>query len=176
MRCRPVINILPDDILLEIFDFYVDMRPSYESKTGVEAWQSLVHVCRRWRSLISQSPRRLNLRLWCTPETPARDTLDIWPGLPLVVEGSMNFSSGTDNVTAALGQSNLIYQVFLMDLADWQLVKILDAMQAPFPELTELRLWSRITTLSAIPVPDSFLGGSAPHLQHFELSGIPLQF
>ena len=101
------IDVLPDDVLLEIFDFYVDMSLLYERKTEIEAWQSLVHVCRRWRSLVFRSPRRLNLRLHCTPETPARDTLDVWPALPLIVRGDTTLS-GTDNVIAALGQSGTL--------------------------------------------------------------------
>jgi hypothetical protein len=140
-------------------------------QTRVEAWQSLVHVCRRWRSLVFGSPRRLNLQLFCTPKTPARDTLDVWPALPLIVKGNMALSSGTDNIIAALEQSNRVCQVFLLALAGWQLEKVLAAMQVPFPELTDLRLFSDGETLPVIP--DSFLGGSAPRLRYFELDGIP---
>jgi hypothetical protein len=52
VRCRPgvSIDVLPDEVLLEIFDFYVDEDESaYEIpiyKEEVEAWQALVHVCR----------------------------------------------------------------------------------------------------------------------------------
>jgi len=46
-------------------------------------------------------------------------------------------------------------------------------MQVSFPELTDLWLSSHVETLSVIPVPDSFLGGSAPRLRYFSLSGIP---
>jgi hypothetical protein len=41
----------------------------------------------QWRTLVLESPRRLNLRLFCTPKTPVKDTLDVWPALPLIVEG-----------------------------------------------------------------------------------------
>jgi hypothetical protein len=164
------IDALPDDILLEIFDFY--MNPSYRNKSGIEAWQSLVHVCRRWRSLVFNSPRYLNLQLYCTPKTPAKDTLDIWPALPLLIAGNIALSSGTDNVIAALGQSNRVCQVTLQ-LAGWQLEEVLAPMQVPFPELTELRLWSLNKTLPVIPLPDSFLGGSAQRLRFFHLDGIP---
>ena len=74
------IDVLPDDVLLEIFDFYVDLNPWNpldDTKEDKEAWQSLVHVCRRWRSLVFLSSRRLKLRLFCTSETPAKDTLDV---------------------------------------------------------------------------------------------------
>src|ERR1700733_10047795 len=114
------IDVLPDDVLLEIFDFYVHMSLSYEGKAGIEAWQSLVHVCRRWRSLVLESPRRLNLRLFCTDRTPAKDTLDVWPPFPLIVQGFMELSLGVDNIIAALMQSNRVYQVYLWDLADRQ--------------------------------------------------------
>jgi hypothetical protein len=163
------IDVLPDDVLLEIFEFYMIMYPSYRGKTDTEAWQSLVHVCRRWRSIVFRSPRRLNLQLFCTPETPARDTLDVWPALPLIIKGNMTLSS-TDNVLAALEQSNRVCQVILRGL-DWQLEKVLAAMQVLFPELTDLRLFSDDETPRVIL--DSFLSGSAPRLQYFLLSGIP---
>ena len=164
------IDILPDDTLLEIFGFCVG-GSWYDGKRIVEEWQPLVHVCRRWRILVLGSPRRLNLQLFCTPSTPARDTLDVWPALPLIVEGNMAPSPGTDNVTASLGENNRVCQVRLWTLAGWQLEQVLAAMQVPFPELTYLYLSSNGETLPVIP--DSFLDGSAPRLRTFSLSGIP---
>jgi hypothetical protein len=166
------INVLPDDILLEIFDFYVDTSLSYEGKTWIEAWQSLIHVCRRWRSVVLGSPRRLNLQLYCTPKTPVRDTLDVWPALPLLVRSNnMALSSSTDNIIAALGQNNRVCEVILLGLAGWHLEEVLAAMQVPFPEMTDLQLWSDDKTPPVIP--DSFLDGSAPRLRIFRLDGIP---
>ncbi len=165
------IDVLPDDVLLEIFDFYMDMDPSYIGKTTIEAWQSLVHVCRRWRNVVFGSPRRLNLRLVCTPKTPAMDTLDVWPALPLLIQGDVFLSSGADDIIVALGQTNRVCRVDLWPLDDQQLDKVLAAMQVPFPQLTMLRLFSNGETPPVIP--DSFLGGSAPHLRVFHLSGIP---
>jgi hypothetical protein len=165
------IDVLPDDVLLGIFDFYMTINPSlFGGKTGIEVWQSLVHVCRRWRTLVLGSPRHLNLQLCCTPKTPAKDTLDVWPVLPLIVKGDMTLS-GTDNIVAALEQSNRVCEVFLRGLVGWQLENVLAAMQVSFPELTDLRLYSNGETLPAIP--DSFLGGSAPRLRIFSSTGIP---
>jgi F-box-like len=166
------IDVLPDDVLLEIFDFYMVPSGGY-SKTTIEAWQSLIHVCRRWRYLIFGSPRRLNLRLYCTPFTPTRDKLDVWPALPLVVaSGDTGLpSSCTDNIIAALEQSNRVCDASLESLEDWQLEEVLAAMQVPFPELTFLQLSPDHETSSVIP--DSFLGGSAPRLRYFDLDGIP---
>jgi hypothetical protein len=165
------IGVLPDDVLLEIFDFYVVMHLSDVYKSEIEAWILLVHVCRRWRSLVSQSQRRLDLQLYCRPETPANDTLDIWPSLPLIISGSMT-SSGMDNVITALGQSNRVCKVFLWQLADWQLEEVLAAMQVPFPELTELWLHTRDKSPPVV-IPKSFLGGSPSRLEFFHLHGIP---
>ena len=161
------IDLLPDDILLEIFDFYVYVSPDYDVKAEIEGWQQLAHVCPRWRSIVFGSPRRLDLKLCCTPETPARDTLDVWPALPLIIEGTLSSSSSTDNITAALGQSNRVCKV---SLTGWKLGEVLAAMQVPFPELTGLELWSKNET--QLVIPDSFLGGSAPHLRTLTLYSI----
>ena len=143
----------------------------YRGKTGIEAWQLLIHVCRRWRSLIFRSPRRLNLQLFCTPGTPAGDTLDVWPALPLIVAGNMASSSGTDNVIAALGQNKRVCQVFLLNLTGRQLEEVLAPMQVPFLEMTLMQLSSHDET--PLVIPDSFLGGSAPRPRFFTLDGIP---
>ena len=164
------IDILPDDVLLDIFDFYMDMC----IRTHTKAWQTLVHVCRRWRSLVLGSPRRLNLRLYCTPKTPT-NTLNVWPALPLrvVVEsrGAIPSDADLDNVIAAFGQSNRVHRVEL-SLLHRQLGRILAAMQAPFPELTQMKLCQYLLLSDDVTIPDSFLGGSAPRLQSFHLSGI----
>jgi len=83
----------------------------------------------------------------------------------------MFLSSDEDDIIVALGQTNRVCQVSLRDLEDRQLDKVLAAMQVPFPELTWLRLGSN----GEIPpiVPNSFLGGSAPHLRICQLEGIP---
>ncbi len=117
------------------------------------------------------SPRRLNLRLICTPKTPARDTLDVWPAFPILIWGDMSSSPGADDIIVALGHTNRVCQVELWNLEDQQLDKVLAAMQVPFPQLTELRLISNGETPPV--VPDSFLGGSAPRLRTFKLEGIP---
>ena len=171
------IDVLPDEVLLEIFDFYVD--PSYKvcptkksNRSKVEAWQSLIHVCRRWRSLVFRSPRRLNLRLFWT--TRARDTLDVWPPLLPIVLDNIISSSGTDNIIAALGQNNRVCQISLYGHAHEQFGKTLAAMQVPFPELTDLVLY--LFSYSSTPViPNSFLGGSSPRLRSVTLGGIPFQ-
>ncbi|KAF8494185.1 hypothetical protein F5888DRAFT_676722 [Russula emetica] len=132
--------MLPDDVLLEIFDFYVDEDMGEDFKPQIiQEWITLAHVCRRWRSVIFQSPRRLNLRLLCTSKTPARDIQDIWPAFPLVISDFGIEPSSVDNIVAALEHIDRVCQI---DLTGSKLEYVTDsaAMHKPFPELTHLRL------------------------------------
>ena len=167
------IDDLPDDVLLAIFHFYVDEASDRAySKEWVEGWQPLVHVCRQWRSIVFGSPRRLNLRLGCTPKTPARDLLDVWPALPLFIWGRDDYpKESVDNITAVLERSDRVRRVDLRNVPRSHLVNVSAAMQAPFPELTSLKLHSKDETV--LVLPDSFLSGSAPRLQFLVLKGIP---
>ena len=151
------IDMLPDDVLLGIFGFYVDEAPR------IEAWQSLVHVCRRWRSIAFRSPRRLNLRLVCSNETPARDTLDVRPALPLFIQCYETVESMDKyNIVAVLERNDRVCDITLVDLKRWEWEKISAAMQVPFPELTHLQLWSYDEAMSVLP--DSFSGRHVPRL------------
>ena len=107
------IDMLHDDVLLDIFDFFAE-EYSF-SKEGLEEWQTLVHVCRRWRSLVFGSPRRLNLRLFCSDETPARGTLDVWPALPLFIVGG-GIAESVDNIVAVLERSDRVFDIGLRNL------------------------------------------------------------
>ncbi|KAF8484003.1 hypothetical protein DFH94DRAFT_334183 [Russula ochroleuca] len=171
-RCQArSINMLSDDVLLSIFDFYLDEASDKTYlKESIERWQSLAHVCRRWRSTVFGSPRRLNLRIGCTHKTPLKDLLDIWPALPLIICGRAKGS--VDNVTAILEHRDRVRQINLWKLPSSHLEKVLAAMQVPFPELTHLDLRSHDETV--VPdVPDSFLGGSAPRLEVLSFNRVP---
>ena len=178
-------NMLPDDALLEIFEFYVDedMGEVFElfKKQRMEEWVTLAHVCRRWRSIVFQSPRRLNLRLLCTHKTRARDILDVWPpSLPLIIHDSYDILnrrhgiSGVGDITTALEHNDRVCQIKLRYLTSSQLEHIKDsaAMQKPFPELTDLHLRIFVDDGIGRMIPDSFLNGTAPRLRSLYLDGI----
>ena len=158
--------MLHDDVLLHIFEFYVD------EDTDTEKWITLVHVCRLWRSLVFQSPRRLNLRLDCTPKKQMRD-IDIWPPLPLIVRDFDDVfpdASSVNNTIAALEYNDRVYQIEL-DAFPLEYVENSKVLQKPSPQLTHLKLG---TTNHDGPIfPDSFLGGSAPRLQSLALFLLP---
>ena len=174
------VDDLPDDDFLAIFDFcvvrYQDLNfrvfRESDTKRKIESWQSLIHVCRRWRGLVFGSPRRLNLQLVCILGTSsARSSLDVWPALPLLIEGRISEAS-VDNVVAELEQSDRICQINLDFYTKLQIEKLWTAMQVPFPELAGLYL--TYEDLPNMPVlPDSFLGGSAPRLLFLRMDTIP---
>jgi hypothetical protein len=55
---RVTVDILPEDVLLEIFDCH--MAEANEAGEN-EEWEILVHVCQKWRYVVFRSPLRLNL-------------------------------------------------------------------------------------------------------------------
>ena len=160
------IEVLPNIVLLEIFSFYLD-RPG----VGRDGWHTLVHVCRQWRIVVFDSPRRLNIRLLCTPKRPLKN-LDIWPVLPIDIEflakGKQPMCMA--NIVAALEQGCRVRNIHIRDIPN-SLMKRFAAMKKPFPELTYLKLTSEDGNVSILP--DSFLVGSAPRLRTLNLGGIP---
>jgi hypothetical protein len=174
------VDILPDLVLLEIFDCYLlqSQEEADDYPLDVEAWHTLVHVCQRWRAIVFGSPHRLNLRLFFTNGTPVRETLAVWPPLPIIIWQSGNETWGLDNLVEALEYNDRVCEINLLDVPSPQLEEALAAMQQPFPALTELGIrWQDDETDEideAEPVvPDSFLGGNAPRLQHLDLYRVP---
>jgi hypothetical protein len=160
--------MLPDLVLLEIFHFYVDQTAS------VSVWHTLVHVCRKWRNVVFRSPCRLHLQLICSNETPVRETLDVWPSLPIIMKYYDPPTSDVDNVLAALEHHDRLCQVSLSGVPSPQLEKFSAVMKEPTPALTHL--WLKSNDEEAAPVhviPDSFLGGSTPRLRLLFLRRVP---
>jgi hypothetical protein len=156
--------MLPDVALIEIFEFYVN------EAEWIDAWHTLVHVCRKWRTIAFGSPRRLNLQLYCSPTTPVRRTLAVWPPLPIVIRQYGHPMCGMRNVIAALKHNYHVCEIELWRIPSSLLEQVLASMQMPFPALTNLRLGTKDET--APVVPDWFLGGSAPRLRHLSLRSI----
>lgn len=76
-----------------------------------------------------------------------RETLDVWPALPIVIFGGglSTSTSGADNIIAALQQNDRVCELGLWDITSSQLERIAAAMQEPFPVLTSLELqWHSI--------------------------------
>ena len=168
---RVTIDMLPDVALLEIFHFYVDAeRIKYEEQ--IDAWHTLVHVCRDWRIVVFGSPHRLGLRLRCSTSTSVREMLDVWPALPIVIKAQHDEKWGMDNIFAALKHNDRIYELELSLVPNSQMEEILATMRQPFPALARLELGPNVYETKAATVPASFLGGSAPRLRTLRLHSI----
>ena len=165
----PTIDALPDDTLLEIFDFYrLDvMDPNDCSWT----WHTLVHVCRRWRDIVFASPRSLDLRLLCKHGTPVRDGLSYWPPFPIIVNYASDrknvLPTHEDHILVALAHPDRVCRVEVVGWS-WIFQTLKTVMQQPFPELTHLR-WCKDFGPT---FTNKFLGGSVSHLRSLSLRRI----
>ena len=172
---RITIDTLPDDVLLEIFDFYshadADNQPPFVADgrnlpLHADFWHTLVHVCHRWRCVVSASTRRLDLLLLCTERRPVKR--NIWPEIPIFIwatipKSGRSRSQCVKNIVAALKQHhNRISGIGFWDIPN-SLLKKFASMKTSFPALTLLML--RSTDERAPVLLDSFLEGSALRLQ-----------
>jgi len=176
------IDVLPDDVLVDIFNFYVNINDPLWYTSG-DTWHALVYVCRRWRYLVLASPRRLKLRLKYEGRGPMSEVLNTWPVMPVLLisrveylrSGFLHPESGErwDNVVAALESEHYhrICEIYISGIPGSRWERFAAAMQKPFPELTRIEV--SVYCDVAPVLPDSFLGGSAPRLRTFSLEGIP---
>jgi hypothetical protein len=167
---RVTADMFPDVVLLQIFDFYMPLDGTLKDD-DIEIWHTLVHVCRNWRNVVFGSPRRLNLQLYCTAETPVRRTLDVWPLLPMVVKVYSFDKWDNGNIFAALEHNDRISELVIFDIPSSKTEKAFAALQKPFPALTYLKFVFMIETAPVLPA--SFLGGSASGLKTLALDRIP---
>ena len=166
--------MLPDNTLLEIFDFY-RLDAEGRSRGRPWKWYRLAHVCQGWRHVIYMSPRRLDLQILCKSGKPVEHVLRAWPALPLIVGFNANSKSKSlpKNVVIALRHPDRVCRIDLSVPTPIS-QSIADVMQVPFPTLERIRIESKG---AAEPVVISeFLGGSAPRLKEIDVDGIAIPF
>ena len=158
------IDMLPDDVIIEIFRFFVDHNAG---------WRRLVQVCQRWRNLVFGSPLHLGVKLHCAARTSLREMLDVWPALPISIKQqscSRLSQVEHENLFAILELHRRVCEIDLMEDLNEFLKEVGQKMQKPFPVLTKLFLTS--SSPSLLVLPNSFLGGSTPRLRELELKHI----
>ena len=170
-QSQVTIDKLPDDALIEIFAHFVDQTKR------IGAWHTLVHVCRRWRSVVFSSTNRLGLQILCKARSRIKKSLHVWPDMPIVISDRRLKEApicGVDNIIAALEHHDRVRHIELWGVTHALLGRLASAIQEPFPELTFLSFLvdSRRTALPVLPGP--FFGGSAPRLQRLHLKSVPL--
>ena len=173
------IDTLPDDVLLHIFHFdqvtYLDGLESVGRLRRLFCeWHRLIHVSRRWRTVVFASPNFLHLRLVCDPRTRV-DLIGIWPPLPIIIRDMDDWHMPEDyDFDAVIMHHNRVCEIYFHHLTSSQLQRLAAAMQNPFPALKHLMLGSASYYGCPTPaLPDGFLDGSATSLQSLTLNSIP---
>ena len=173
MNYRAVIDLLPDELLLGIFNHIRRSGTKLEfNRLPVWKWHVLVHVCRRWRHIVFTSPFSLDINLLCTYSTPVRKYLACWPSLPVIVNYDC-WREITPNVEAniidALGHHGPISQIKLkVSRSLWN--RVANVMHKSFPALTFLSI--SIMGGKVPMLPNGFLGGNASSLRGIRFHGI----
>lgn len=174
--------MLPDDVLLDIFDFYRLDSPFFPWM-----WVTLAHVSPRWRQVVLASPRRLDLHFLCRPQTHVRELLNFLPlTMPIMISNSFDSPTSTTlypshalsiedggQVIAAIEQRDRVWWIHLQELPSAFLEKLAIMMQETFPTIRFVRLWAADENQPVPVLPEGFLGGSAPVLESLFLRGIP---
>ncbi|KAI0258341.1 hypothetical protein BC834DRAFT_1045939 [Gloeopeniophorella convolvens] len=193
-----LIDHVPDDVLLNVFDFYRLAAPS-PAKAGITGWtwpwQSLARVCRRWRQLIlSSSPKRLRLDFFLTygapfasilrlpsefaleldfpDETYGDDEDNNDPDLADVLVPWAPDSEDSDGVALVFREHpERIRKINLLAHGN-DLRKLFAQLTGPTPQLESLEVHAANWPLPLQVFPDNFLEGSAPALRRIELTGV----
>lgn len=171
-----MIEMLHEDILLEIFDFY-RLNAIKRSRGRPWQWYPLARVCRRWRYVLTASPSRLGLQIFCKPRAPIEHILDSWPTLPLVIRYKYPKSKSLpDNIISALRRPGRVREIDLV--LPWSLMQsTIEMIQEPFQALERIRLTAKnAVTRQPLLASEELLGGSAPRLREIKLDGIAFPF
>jgi hypothetical protein len=172
--------VLADNVLLEIFYFYQEfyrinpqvIDPRYRGPVmPLCEWRQLMHVCRRWRQIIFDSPRRLNLQILCTHGNQFKKSLGIWPDFPIAIDDHARVGPTghieEDDIIAALEHPDRVCHIAI-EVPGSIVEKMATMLRKPFPVLKCLD----ICPWDDIDFPGEFLGGSAPCLEVISLSHI----
>ena len=140
-------------------------------------WHTLAHVCRRWRDVISMSPRRLCLEILCKSGAPIERILTSWETVPLIVrfKGSAKSKSLPKNIATALCHPDRVREIDL-GLTSTIVGSIVDVIKKPFQILERIRITIKDAKRPSLPFSNVFLGGSAPRLRVIVLHGITFPF
>jgi F-box-like len=167
---RITISTLPDELLLEIFDY---CRLDNKSLWNIQRrWYIPLHVCRRWRYVILASASRLDLRLLCTHGTPVADMLFHSPPLPLIINYTITVQIPPEDkecVLLALQHRDRVRSINFNVLGSGP-SELLMSMGEDFPMLEDLEFSSQDGTSPVLP-----LNFAAPHLRRLDLRGVVFQ-
>ena len=167
------INHLPDELLVEIFDFY--RQESGKSWSVEPEWFDLIHVCKRWRAVMFVSASRLDLRLVLTTIRGGdfEPILAHFPPLPIDMDYYVKRSGLVkfDHVLDALEHPDRIRQITFWG-PNRDLNELFYATEYPLPALESLNLIGEGEI--DLDMPAMFLEGPNLQLRILQLYRISL--
>ena len=148
------------------------VRYKAESSIFGQRWVRLLHVCRRWRSIVFSAPLLLDLNIHLKCRTPMREVtvLDNWPALPIAIGAGGVDHEIVENIISAFEYEDRVSQISVHSRSNNVLETIVEAMKHPFPMLTRLSINSADQT--GMVLPDSLIGGCAPRLRSLRLQNV----
>ncbi|KAI0261320.1 hypothetical protein BC834DRAFT_1008447 [Gloeopeniophorella convolvens] len=177
------INVLPDEILLDIFEHY--LSKCIRSPLGWSpqlSWYTLAHVSTRWREVIFASVQRLNLMFYCDVDRPGfnAELITLTPPIPLALFSDFKDEQGFDRLLGcalqywdricqlAIAGSHQVVHRFIAATPN-RPASSLVGISIKTPHLHP-DLVSEDRSLTT-PLPKNFLRGLAPRLTHVSLNG-----
>jgi hypothetical protein len=180
------ISVLNDDVLLHIFyihrlhigtdlenDWY---EPGYLGCDRQRWWYKVIHVSRRWRSVILDAPSLLDLHLVCTRGVPVADMLAHSPPLPLTIVYWFDSYTGTmtaedeEGAFLALSHRDRVHNIAIC-MPSWELEKLFVVMDEQFPILERLTINYSNLEGPGVTLPRTF---GAPNLFNLILMNVAL--
>ena len=140
---------LPDEVHLEIFDFYRQGTDHYDYLWREKyAWLNLAHVCRRWRAVVFASSSRLNLNLIVGPVKPRHIKTILSSHLPILIDymprcglGNATDRSAVWRMRAALRHRDRVREISIQRDGDSDIFRnFIEAADYHFPALESLVL------------------------------------
>jgi hypothetical protein len=163
------IDMLPGDILFEIFDIYwLDALEHSPLGGRLWTWYTLAQVCQRWRSVLFASSRYLELKVFCTYGSHVREILNSSLDFPVIAryggspESKLLTANDEDGIIALLDHPARLFDVQLTATAPIiEKMATMGLQQEPFSVLEYLRLSTR--TEHELVLPSEF--GGTPGLR-----------
>ena len=179
------IEVLDDDSFINVFRLYRPDLLDEEETNDIHIlrggewrrerwWYKLVHVCRRWRSLILESASHLGLSPLCTHRTPVADILAHSPPLPLVIDHVSESRNPTpedhEGIKLALRHHDRVRRIRLVVSVSY-LSNLVNSIDKEFPILEHLYIDPLFYNGDGLVLPETF---QAPNLRHLILLNFAL--
>lgn len=154
------IDNLPDEVLLDIFDFYRPSQRFSELWREECLWFNLAHVCRRWRAVMLESASRLDLAATLGPKKPGNIETILSSPWPFFINYRCKHVYASDSalcrMRSALEHHDRVRGIVLNGSNKW-FDDFFEATNSsrPFPVLESLFLRNRDGELK---VSDAFFG------------------